>query len=67
MSYRFKGRAALADDTGYYYTRWDRATDVEVVAETKQEANKKAFALLGPSNRNGWSWNIKWETINETV
>lgn len=63
--FRFKGRAVTVDDSGYYYARWDIATPIEVLASTRPEANEKAFAMLGGSNRRGFSWRIKWDSMAE--
>lgn len=63
--FRFKGRAVEADDSGYYHARWDISTSIEVLASTRDEAKEKAFAMLGGSNRRGYSWRIKWGSIEE--
>ena len=63
--FRFKGRAVTVDDSGYYYARWDTATPVEALASTRDEAFEKAFAMLGESDRRGFSWRIKWDSIEE--
>lgn len=55
----FKMRAAQADRTGYYYTRWDQATPIEVVAASKKEALNKAEAVLGePRTGRYWSYMV---------
>lgn len=41
----YKLLAAGRDSTGYYYTRWDRATPISVKAETEAEALEKAKRL----------------------
>lgn len=46
----FEMRAAFRRDDPYFYTRWDQAQKVEVVARTKQEAINKADAMLGGSH-----------------
>ena len=63
--FRFRGSAAEVDDSGYYHARWDTATAIEVLASTRDEAKEKAFAMLGDSNRRGFSWRIKWGSIEE--
>lgn len=63
--FRFKGRAVTVDNSGYYYARWDTATPVEALASTRDEAFEKAFAMLGESDRRGFSWRIKWDSIEE--
>lgn len=63
--FRFKGRAVTVDDSGYYYARWDIATPIETLASTRDEANEKSFAMLGDSDRRGFSWRIKWDSIEE--
>ena len=63
--FRFKGRAVTVDDSGYYYARWGIATPIETLASTRDEANEKSFAMLGDSDRRGFSWRIKWDSIEE--
>ncbi len=70
--YRFKGRATGSDPDGYYVVRWDRATPLSVLAHTKQEANGKAWKLLGPHPRfgsvrrgEGSGWTLIWDSIDE--
>lgn len=75
--FRFKGRATGQDPEGYYYPRWDQATPVSVLAQTRAEANMKAFALLGTHPRHGRSgfgdhrdtsgWALKWDSIEEAA
>ncbi len=60
----FVMRAAQADIEGYYYTRWDTATPIEVKAETKQEAIDKAVKILGPP-RSGRYWTFEIDKIIE--
>ena len=67
--FRFKGRATGSDPSGYYYPRWDHAQKVSVVATTKDEANNKAWAMLGRHPRHGsfrsTGWAIIWDKIDE--
>lgn len=56
--------AVEKDNEGYYVTRWDRAIPVEVEAETRAEAFKKLWAILGDAPRGrGWSWTAKVKRI----
>jgi hypothetical protein len=60
-------RAIDVDDTGYYHARWDRATPLEVIAETKKEAINKAAAMLGPEpHGRGWSWRFITDSVEES-
>lgn len=61
---RFDMRAAQADREGYYYTRWDKATPISVVAETKRQAINKAAAALGDA-RPGYCWVFVVDSIRE--
>ena len=70
--YRFKGRATGRDPEGYYYVRWDRAKPLSVLANTRQEANEKAWKLLGEHPRfgswrvgDGSGWTLIWDSIDE--
>lgn len=62
MTALFYLRAAQADRAGYYYTRWDQATPIEVVAETKQAAINAAAAILGEARRDRY-WTFKTDRI----
>lgn len=62
MSAVFHLRAAQADREGYYHTRWDLATPVEVEADTKGLALTAAEAILGPPTR-GHYWAYKVDKI----
>ena len=53
--------------SGYYYARWGIARPIETLASTRDEANEKSFAMLGDSDRRGFSWRIKWDSIEEDV
>lgn len=71
-AYRFKGRATGRDPEDYYYVRWDRATPLSVLANTRQEANEKAWKLLGTHPRfgswrrgDGSGWTLVWDSIDE--
>lgn len=71
--YEFFGRATGSDPEGYYHQRWDRAQPITVNAETTDEANRKAFQVLGPHPRFGRSgfgderdasgWALIWDEI----
>lgn len=73
--YRFRGRATGQDPTGYYHPRWDRSTPVSVVANTREDATRKAFTLLGTHPRFGVAgfgdrrdtpgWALVWDSIDE--
>ena len=72
--FRFKGRATGRDPEGYYYVRWDRAQPISVVARSKVEADKKAWALLGAHPRfgtwrggDGSGWTLVWDSIDEEL
>ena len=59
MSGIYHLRAAQADREGYYHTRWDQATPLEVAATSKAEALNKAEALLGPPRRGSfWAYRV---------
>jgi len=62
--FRFKMRAVEKDPEGYYYVRWDRATPLIVIAETREDAYKKCWALMGKSSR-GWAWTAVIDAIEE--
>lgn len=74
-NYHFKGRATGLDPEGYYVTDWDRAKNISVLAETKEQATEKAFVLLGDHPRyarrstpyrNGFNgWTLIWDSIEE--
>ena len=65
-TFKFHLRATQKDLSGYYYTRWDRAQKVTVLAKTKQEAINKADAMLGKCPRGrGWGWAFKTDLIEE--
>lgn len=75
MAFRFQGRAVGQDPEGYYYPRWDIATPISVVADTRQEATAKAFEMLGVHPRFGREgnsarpassgWALVWDSIEE--
>lgn len=71
--FRFKGRACGSDPEGYYYPRWDKATPVSVLADTKQEATNKAYAMLGTHPRFGSKhrklsgWALIWDSVDEEL
>lgn len=64
--FRFKGRYVSYDPTGYFYTRWDRANPVSVLARSKDEAEKKLWAMLGAAPR-GQAWTAIWDSIDEEL
>jgi len=49
--YAFELKATDRDDDPYYYTNWDNSKTYTVVAETREEAFKKLWALLGDAPR----------------
>ncbi|AUV61618.1 hypothetical protein PP502_gp53 [Gordonia phage Beenie] len=58
--FRFEFRAARADRSGYYYTRWDQSVPITVVAATKQAAINAADAALGdPGSGRFWTFQTK--------
>lgn len=67
--FRFKGRATGKDPYGYYYPRWDKAQDISVLANTRDEATQKACEMLGDHPRFGnaqyWGWVFRWDTVDE--
>lgn len=66
MAFEFKMRATDKDKSGYYYTRWDRAIPLTVIADNRSEAFKKCWALLGDSRRgSGWTWTAHIDSIKE--
>lgn len=69
MTFKFTGRAAGSDPTGYVYVRWDRAQQVSVLAETRAEATTKALAMLGTNprwgNHRNHGWALRWDSVEE--
>lgn len=69
MAYRFKGRATGQDPTGYAYANWASGQDIEIIADTREDANAKVPTILGkhPSwgnwKQHGWVW--RWSSIEE--
>lgn len=53
--FEFEMRAVPKDPTGYYLPKWDKASKISVIAETKEEAISIASVMLGKSPR-GWPW-----------
>jgi len=51
MTSLFQFRVVDRSTDPYFYTNWDGATPVEVEAESKPEALKKVWAVMGPSPR----------------
>ena len=62
--FRFRMSRALRDPTGYYYTDWNQAVPVEVVASTEAEAYQKVWAMSGPSPR-GRRWTARIRDVRE--
>ncbi len=60
--YRFEMRVANEDKEGYYYTRWERAQKLTVVAKTISEAKEKAGIVLGDPP-DGWRYVFEFVTI----
>lgn len=69
MTFKFTGKATGQDPTGYVYVSWDNAQDIVVLADTRDEATEKAYAMLGrhPRWASGRSsgWLIRWSNIEE--
>lgn len=64
--YRFNMRRTKYDKTGYYYTRWDNATSMSVIAETQGEAINKALALSPVWDKySDWRWTFHIDSIEE--
>ena len=63
---RFYMRYVAADPSGYFVTRWDRSTPIEVIADTKDEAFQKVRNVVGDSPR-GKRFAIKLDRISEIV
>ena len=64
MTFEFDLRIAAADREGYYITRWDLAQKITVRAETKDEAFKKAWVVMGEAPP-GRYWTGKCDSIHE--
>lgn len=62
--FEFTLRVAAADRAGYYMTRWDQATPVTVLAETRDKALAKAKTVMG-SPPAGRFWAIDVRDISE--
>ncbi|WP_345543470.1 hypothetical protein [Microbacterium jejuense] len=62
----FKMRAVARPTDPYYVTRWDRATPVEVVAATKQEAINKADATLGSAGAHRY-WVFRVDSVRDVL
>lgn len=58
----FKFKVAEADRHGYYVTRWDRATPVSVIADSKPDALEKVWALMGEA-RSGRYWTADLQSV----
>lgn len=73
MTFRFRGHAVGKDPTGYFYPRWDQAQAISVLAPTKDEANRKAWDMLGYHPRFGSQvtgasgWALIWDSVDEEV
>lgn len=62
MASLFKFRVAEADSSGYFHTRWDRATPVSVIADSKPEALAKVWTIMGEA-RNGRRWTADMQSV----
>lgn len=62
--YVFEMRYVARRDDPYYYTRWDLAKPVEVMATTKQEAINKAAEMLGSAGSHA-HWVFKVDRIRD--
>lgn len=51
--YEFHMRVAVKDPSGYYHTRWDRATPLVIVASGRKEALRECWRVMGaaPASR----------------
>lgn len=58
----FKFKVAEADRSGYFHTRWDRATPVSVIADSKPDALEKVWPLMGEA-RTGRYWTASLQSI----
>lgn len=54
------------DTSGYYHPRWDRATPIELVAATKDEALLKLWAAAGTAPR-GRHWQARLRSVKEII
>lgn len=64
--YEFHARVVKSDPTGYYFPRWDNATPVTVVAETRDEAFQKVFSAMGKCEH-GWRWEAVIDKITPHI
>lgn len=62
--FRFSMRAAVADSSGYYVTRWDRAQRMTVIGSTQDEAVSRASKMLGKPDR-GRCWTFIFDGSDE--
>ena len=62
--FRFNTRVANSDPSGYYHTRWDKATPVTVLANDADEAITKAKASMGRPNA-GRQWSVIVDSADE--
>lgn len=62
--FRFNTRVVESDPTGHYYTRWDKALPVSVIAHSRDEAFKKVRTMMGdpPHYR---TWAVRIESAEE--
>ncbi|WP_104128022.1 hypothetical protein [Cryobacterium sp. Y57] len=58
----FHFRRAASDPTGYYYTDWNKAIPIEVVAESEVAARKQGFELSGAAPR-GREWLLRLDKV----
>lgn len=63
---RFFIRYTVSDPSGYFHTRWDNATPIEVIAKDREEAEQKVSAVIGAPPRNR-AWTIKVDKIVEEI
>lgn len=56
--YVFTFDVVASDSEGYYYDRWDRANRFEVIGQTKRDALKALWELVGTSPR-GRFWKAR--------
>ena len=62
--FRFNTQVAESDSTGYYFTRWDRALPVTVIAHSRDEAFKKVRTMMGEPTRHD-AWAVRIESAEE--
>lgn len=55
-------RRAVCDPTGYYFTDWNKAIPVEVLAESEVMARAQGFELSGAAPR-GRAWLLRLDKV----